>query len=168
MSAIRHRPHLFRAWMTGYASEAKQKESFAMEYFVHTLRKYPEIALFLTIGVGFWIGNLRLGKFNLGVVTSTLLAGLLIGQIGIKLPAALQSTFFAMFLFSVGYAVGPQFIRALRSDGLPQVVFSILVCIVGVPPQSGSASCSATTRRSPPACCRAVTRTRPCLAWRPT
>ncbi|MHA6904614.1 aspartate-alanine antiporter [Ralstonia syzygii subsp. celebesensis] len=132
MSVIRHQPHPFRARMTGYASEAKQKESFAMEYFVHTLRKYPEIALFLTIGVGFWIGNLRLGKFNLGVVTSTLLAGLLIGQIGIKLPAALQSTFFAMFLFSVGYAVGPQFIRALRSDGLPQVVFSILVCIVGV------------------------------------
>ncbi len=102
-----------------------------MEYFVHTLQKYPEIALFLTIGVGFWIGNLKLGKFNLGVVTSTLLAGLLIGQIGIKLPVALQSTFFAMFLFAVGYAVGPQFIRALRSDGLPQVIFSIIVCLAG-------------------------------------
>lgn len=102
-----------------------------MNYFVETLQKYPEIALFLTIGVGFWIGNLKLGKFNLGVVTSTLLAGLLVGQIGIKLPAVLQSTFFAMFLFSVGYAVGPQFIRALKSDGLPQVVFSVIICLVG-------------------------------------
>jgi putative transport protein len=102
-----------------------------MHYFVETLQKYPEIALFLTIGVGFWIGNLKLGKFNLGVVTSTLLAGLLIGQVGVKLPNVLQSTFFAMFLFAVGYAVGPQFIRALKSDGLPQVFFSILICLVG-------------------------------------
>ena len=102
-----------------------------MQYFVVTLQKYPEIALFLTIGVGFWVGNRKLGKFNLGVVTSTLLAGLLIGQIGITLPAVLQSTFFAMFLFSVGYAVGPQFIRALKSDGLSQVLFAIIVCLVG-------------------------------------
>ncbi|MCG5237231.1 aspartate:alanine exchanger family transporter [Xanthobacter oligotrophicus] len=102
-----------------------------MNYFVGTLQKYPEIALFLTIGIGFWIGNLKLGKFNLGVVTSTLLAGLLVGQIGIKLPSVMQSTFFAMFLFSVGYAVGPQFIRALKSDGLPQVVFAILICLAG-------------------------------------
>jgi putative transport protein len=102
-----------------------------MQYFVGTLQKYPEIALFLTIGIGFWIGNLRLGKFNLGVVTSTLLAGLLVGQIGIKLPGVLQSTFFAMFLFSVGYAVGPQFIRALKNDGLPQVLFAVLVCLSG-------------------------------------
>lgn len=102
-----------------------------MHYFVATLQKYPEIALFLTIGIGFWIGNLRLGKFNIGVVTSTLLAGLLVGQVGIKLPPVLQSTFFAMFLFSVGYSVGPQFIRALKNDGLPQVFFAIIVCLVG-------------------------------------
>lgn len=102
-----------------------------MQYFVDTLQKYPEIAIFLTIGIGFWIGNLKLGKFNLGVVTSTLLAGLLVGQIGLKLPGVLQSTFFAMFLFSVGYSVGPQFIRALKSDGLPQVIFAVIICLVG-------------------------------------
>jgi putative transport protein len=102
-----------------------------MQYFVDTLQKYPEIAIFLTIGLGFWLGNLKLGKFNLGVVTSTLLAGLLVGQIGLKIPGVLQSTFFAMFLFSVGYSVGPQFIRALKSDGLPQVIFSVIICLVG-------------------------------------
>ncbi|CAB3807497.1 Aspartate/alanine antiporter [Paraburkholderia ultramafica] len=102
-----------------------------MPYLVHTLQKYPEIALFLTLGVGFWIGNLKFGKFSLGVVTSTLLAGLLVGQIGIKLPSALQATFFAMFLFSVGYTVGPQFIRAIKSDGLPHVIFSVIVCVAG-------------------------------------
>jgi putative transport protein len=103
-----------------------------MQYIIQTLQKYPEIALFLTLGVGFWFGNLKFGKFNLGVVTSTLLAGLLIGQIGIKLPTVIQSTFFAMFLFSVGYSVGPQFIRAVKSDGLPQVLFAVIICFVGL------------------------------------
>ncbi|MBB3809194.1 aspartate-alanine antiporter [Pseudochelatococcus contaminans] len=102
-----------------------------MSYFVTTVQKYPEIALFLTIGIGFVFGNLRFGKFSLGVVTSTLLAGLVVGQVGITLPTVLQSTFFAMFLFAVGYAVGPQFIRAMKSDGLPQVIFAVILCIVG-------------------------------------
>lgn len=103
-----------------------------MNAFIATLQKYPEIAIYLTIAIGFWFGNLRFRKFSLGVVTSTLLAGLLIGQAHIELPNVLQSTFFAMFLFAVGYAVGPQFIRAIRSDGLPQVVFAVLVCASGL------------------------------------
>lgn len=102
-----------------------------MEYIVETLQKHQEIALFLTLGVGFWFGKKKFGSFSLGIVTSTLLAGLLIGQIGIKLPDVMQATFFAMFLFSVGYSVGPGFIRALRSDGLPQVVFAVILCCVG-------------------------------------
>lgn len=103
-----------------------------MNAIIATLQKYPEIAIYLTIAVGFWFGNLQFKKFSLGVVTSTLLAGLLIGQAHIELPNVLQSTFFAMFLFAVGYAVGPQFIRAIRSDGLPQVVFAVLVCVSGL------------------------------------
>lgn len=103
-----------------------------MHFLIETLQKYPEVAIYLTIAVGFSVGNLNLGKFSLGVVTSTLVAGLLIGQVQLKIPAVLQSTFFAMFLFAVGYAVGPQFIRALKSDGISQVFFTILVCASGL------------------------------------
>ncbi|EOE4546602.1 hypothetical protein ACKC48_005717, partial [Klebsiella pneumoniae] len=39
---------------------------------------------------------------------------------------------FYMFLFAVGYSVGPQFIRAIRSDGMPQVVFTVIVCLSGL------------------------------------
>lgn len=102
-----------------------------MQYIIQTFQKYPEIAVYLTIAIGFWLGGVEIKKFSLGTVTSTLLAGLLVGQIHVVLPAVLQSTFFAMFLFAVGYSVGPQFIRAVRSDGMPQVVFAILVCISG-------------------------------------
>ena len=95
-----------------------------------TLRDYVEIAIFLTLGLGFWFGRLKFGSFSLGVVTSTLLAGILIGQIGIEISPHVKSTFFLMFLFAVGYAVGPQFFRGLKGDGVQQVIFAVCLCVV--------------------------------------
>ncbi|HTO62127.1 MAG TPA: aspartate-alanine antiporter [Bradyrhizobium sp.] len=103
-----------------------------MEYFPDTLRHYPEIAMFLTLAIGFWFGGLKFGSFSLGAVTSTLIAGLLIGQLDIPIAPVMQSTFFLMFLFAVGYGVGPQFFHALKKDGLPQVAFAILVAASGL------------------------------------
>jgi len=103
-----------------------------VHYFVDTIRQYPEIALFLTLAIGFWFGSLKLGSFSLGAVASTLLAGLLIGQLHIPMAHVVESTFFTMFLFAVGYGVGPQFFRAMKKDGLPQVAFTLLVCATGL------------------------------------
>jgi putative transport protein len=100
-----------------------------MQWFVHTLRTYPEIAIFLTLALGFWFGNLKFGKFSLGVITSVLLAGVLIGQMRIEISPNVKSTFFLMFLFAVGYGVGPQFFRGLKSGGLQQVLFSVLLVV---------------------------------------
>jgi putative transport protein len=103
-----------------------------MHFLVDTIRQYPEIAIFLTLAIGFWFGSLRLGSFSLGAVASTLLAGLLIGQIRVPIAHVAESTFFTMFLFAVGYGVGPQFFRAMKKDGLPQVAFTLLVCATGL------------------------------------
>ena len=94
------------------------------------LRQYPEIAIFLALALGLWVGQMRFGKFSLGVVTSTLLAGILIGQLGITISPHVKSVFFLMFLFAVGYAVGPQFFRGLKSEGLPQVLFAVMLCVL--------------------------------------
>ena len=99
-------------------------------WLVETLRDNPEIAIFLTLGLGFWAGKLKFGAFSLGVVTSTLLAGVLVGQLNITISANVKSTFFLMFLFAVGYSVGPQFFRSLKGDGIQQVLFAILQCVV--------------------------------------
>ena len=100
------------------------------QWLVETLRSYPEIAIFLTLGLGFWVGRFRFGSFSLGVVTSTLLAGVLVGQLGITISGNVKSTFFLMFLFAVGYGVGPQFFRGLKGDGLQQALFAALMCVV--------------------------------------
>lgn len=98
-----------------------------MEWIVQTLREYPEIAIFLALAIGFWFGNLKFGSFSLGVVTSVLLAGVPIGQLKIEISPNVKSTFFLMFLFAVGYGVGPQFFRGLKSGGLQQVLFAAIL-----------------------------------------
>jgi putative transport protein len=100
-----------------------------MEALKNLLQKYPEIAVFLTLAMGFLVGKRKFGKFSLGVVTSTLLAGVLIGQFDIKISPDVKSIFFLMFLFAVGYGVGPQFFQGLKSDGLQQVLFAVVLCL---------------------------------------
>lgn len=97
------------------------------QWILDTLRGYPELALFLAIAIGFWIGPMKAGGFSLGNVTATLLAAVLIGQAGIAVPGPIKSTFFLLFLFAVGYGVGPQFFRGLSKEGPKQVLFSVIV-----------------------------------------
>ncbi|HUJ16531.1 MAG TPA: aspartate-alanine antiporter [Nitrospirota bacterium] len=103
-----------------------------MDWIVKTLQQYPELAIFLTLALGYWIGSFKFGKFNLGAVTGVLLAGVLIGQMHITISPNVKSVFFLMFLFAVGYAVGPQFFRGLKSDGVPQVIFAVLQCVASL------------------------------------
>jgi len=98
-------------------------------WFATTLRSYPEIALFLSLAIGYYVGGFSYRGFALGAVTSTLLAAILIGQLGITISPNVKSVFFLIFLFAVGYGVGPQFVRGIASDGLPQALFAVVVCI---------------------------------------
>ncbi|MFT3827829.1 MAG: aspartate-alanine antiporter [Chitinophagaceae bacterium] len=100
-----------------------------MEWLKETLRHYPEIAVFLTLAVGFFIGKLKAGKFTLGTVTAVLLVGILVGQWGIQVSESSKTIFFFLFLFSMGYSIGPQFFQGLKKDGLSQALFSATVCI---------------------------------------
>ncbi|MGL5772440.1 MAG: aspartate-alanine antiporter, partial [Bacteroidales bacterium] len=101
-----------------------------MEWIINLFRENPELAIFLTLGVGFWIGNLKYKGLSLGVVTSVLLVGVVVGQMNIEISGPMKSVFFLMFLFSIGYSVGPEFFRAMRSDGIKQVVFAVVLCLM--------------------------------------
>src|SRR6478672_11588710 len=99
-------------------------------WFAATLRQYPEIAIFLTLGLGYYFGKFTFRGLGLGSVTATLLAGVIIGQIGITISQPLKAFAFLMFLFAVGYAVGPQFVRGIAKDGLPQAAFAVVQCVL--------------------------------------
>ena len=72
-----------------------------------------------------------LGGFKLGAVTGTLLAGVLVGQLGITLPNEVKQCFFLLFLFAIGFRTGPQFFRGLRSDGLAHAALAAIVATAG-------------------------------------
>lgn len=103
-----------------------------MEWIFNQLREHPELAIFFTLFAGFWLGRLKIGKFSLGTVTSVLLVGVLVGQLNISVDGPMKAVFFLLFLFAVGYKVGPQFFRGLKKDGLPQVGFAALMCVVSL------------------------------------
>ena len=98
-------------------------------WFEATLKHYPEIAIFLVLALGYFFGKFTFKGIGLGSVTATLLAGVLVGQIGLTISQPLKATVFLIFLFAVGYAVGPQFIRGVAKDGLPQALFAAVQCI---------------------------------------
>src|SRR3981189_79425 len=99
-----------------------------IDWFVQTLRNYPEIAIFLSLALGYYFGSFTYKGLGLGAVTATLIAAVLIGQLEIKIGSPLKPFFFLMFLFAIGYGVGPQFVRGIAQDGIPQALFAVVVC----------------------------------------
>jgi putative transport protein len=103
-----------------------------MQYVVTALRENPELAIFLTLALGFLIGRVRIRSFSLGNVVGTLLAGVLIGQLDIKVDPIVKVVFFDLFLFATGYKVGPQFFRGLGKNALPQVLLTVVLCVTSL------------------------------------
>jgi len=99
------------------------------DWLAQTLRSYPEIAIFLSLGLGYYFGAFTFKGIGLGSVTATLFAAVIIGQLGITISAPLKATVFLMFLFAVGYGVGPQFVRGIAKDGVPQALFAVVQCV---------------------------------------
>jgi putative transport protein len=100
-----------------------------MTALVQSLREHPELAVFLTLAMGFAIGRIKIGSFGLGTIVGTLLAGVIVGQMAIQVPAVVKYIFFDLFLFTTGYKVGPQFFRGLKKDALPQVAITLVLCV---------------------------------------
>lgn len=106
-------------------------------WFLDTLREYPSIPIFLTIGLGFFFGKFKYKSFALGTVTSVLLIGVIVGYAvnalsgsPIVIGAPLKSLFFLIFLFAIGYKCGPLFVSAIKGQGIKQVIFAVIVCVL--------------------------------------
>lgn len=101
-----------------------------MDWLISFIQDHPVIPLFLTLGLGFQLGKVKIGSFSLGSVAATLVVGVIIGQMKITIPDMLKTVFFLFFLFAVGYNVGPQFFRSFRGPGLRMAGFSLVVALI--------------------------------------
>ena len=103
-----------------------------MDWLVETLQQFPELSIFLALALGYSLGSLRIGSFSVGSVTGTLLMGVLVGQLHVGISSNVKAVCFLVFLFFVGYGVGPQFFRGLRRDGVPQMLFATVQCAISL------------------------------------
>ena len=97
------------------------------------LTKYPELAVFLVIGFGYLIGSVKVRGFGLGPVTGSLLAGMLLGyMVEIPVSSTAKSLLFLLFLFAIGYSVGPKFFKAMKGDGLRWALLAVFMSVSGL------------------------------------
>ena len=107
------------------------EEINAFTRLIETLRAQPVLTLFLILGTGYLIGNIRIGSFSLGPVAGVLFAGLFLGHFDFRMSAGAQAVGFALFIFSVGYQAGPRFFDVLRTDGLKYFSLAVVIAATG-------------------------------------
>ncbi len=100
------------------------------DWIVEIFRTNQVIPIFLTLGLGFWLGGFKYKSMSLGPVTATLIVGVIIGQLNIPISDTVKSVAFMLFLFAIGYSVGPQFFRSLKGEGLKQICFALVECVL--------------------------------------
>jgi putative transport protein len=104
-----------------------------VDWLAQPLHKYPELAVFLVVGVGYWLGAIKFRGFGLGPVTCSLVTGLALGYlVDIPVSATAKSILFLLFLFSIGYSVGPRFFATMKGDGVRWVALAVVQCLVGL------------------------------------
>lgn len=103
-----------------------------LELIGQTLRDNVELAFFLTLGGGYLIGSIKLGSQRVGAVLGVLIVGLIIGQVGLTIADEVKWILFYLFLFSIGFKSGPQFISGLRSSGVTQLALTVIFAIAAI------------------------------------
>jgi putative transport protein len=97
------------------------------------LHDSPLMCLFVSIFAGTIIGRFHVKGVGFGMVVGTLIAGIAVGIFARpELPEQLRWAFFYLFLFAIGYSVGPQFFGSLKKEALPQIMLAVVVAVTGL------------------------------------
>lgn len=109
-----------------------------MKFIAQSLREHQEIAMFLALAIGYFVGKAKIGSFTLGPQIGCLLAGIAVSiwidSYGdpIMVPELMQNLFFSLFIFAMGFKVGPQFIQGIKGGGLAQILLTVIFCVVAL------------------------------------
>jgi hypothetical protein len=67
----------------------------------------PLAAVALAVALGYLAGRIRIGTFVLGPVAATLLVAIAPGQAGVSVSGEVKTLAFALFIYALGYMIGP-------------------------------------------------------------
>lgn len=106
--------------------------------FIHNIvalcRDNPSLLLFGSLSAGYALGKVKFGTFSLGATTSVLLVAIVLGALmlrGHKYDLGLIKTIsFSLFIFAIGYRVGPDFISGLKRGGVKYIAVSVFFCVI--------------------------------------
>lgn len=99
-------------------------------WIINGLKHSPEILLFLSLGFGYLIGEIRVGKFQLGGVAGSLLVGVALSMIGVDIDSGVKAVLFALFIYAVGFESGPQFFKSLGPKSAREICLALFVAII--------------------------------------
>jgi len=117
----------------GRLGRPTSNKSLLLDILAPALRSHPEIAVFLAIGLGYWIGRFTVRGVGFGPVTGSLLAGLLVGYaFAVPVSDAAKQLLFLLFMFGIGYSAGPGFVRGLRDAGWRWAVLGSVIPLAGL------------------------------------
>jgi AspT/YidE/YbjL antiporter-like protein len=103
-----------------------------MDWLHPIFQKSPEVALFLSLAIGYLIGQINFGKFQLGGVGGSLLAAVVISQVGVQIDNGVKSVMFAVFIYAVGYDSGPQFFNSLNRRTLREIAMAVFLAVTAL------------------------------------
>lgn len=98
-----------------------------MDWLHQLFTRSPEAALFLTLAIGYAIGKINFGRFQLGGVGGSLLAAVVVSQVGVEIDNGVKSVMFALFIYAVGYNSGPQFFNSLNKSSLREIALAVFL-----------------------------------------
>ncbi|MGH4138363.1 aspartate-alanine antiporter [Clostridium sp.] len=83
-------------------------------------------SIFICLALGYSIGKVRVKSFRLGATVGTLIIGLILGQAGtFDISPVIKTVFFSLFIFVIGYEVGPAFFDSLKKSGIKLIIHSV-------------------------------------------
>ncbi|MEJ8855056.1 aspartate-alanine antiporter [Variovorax robiniae] len=103
-----------------------------MDWLHDIFKRSPEIAVFLSLAIGYGIGQVKLGKFQLGGVAGSLIAGVALSQVGVEIDSGAKVVLFALFIYALGFECGPQFFASLGRQTLRELALAIVAAVSGL------------------------------------
>lgn len=65
-------------------------------------------------------------------MAGSLLAAVLISQIGIQIDSGIKAVLFALFIYAVGFESGPQFFNSLGRHSVKEIMMAVVVALSGL------------------------------------
>ena len=103
-----------------------------MQDIINICRDNPQIPVFLAVAIGYFIGKIKIYGFSLGSTAGVLIAALALGQMNVQITPLLKTVAFALFIFTIGYKVGPQFFGSLKKEAVHYILIAVVVAVAGL------------------------------------